>query len=144
MSTWKMSIIKPLLKKHGLKLVTSSYRPVSNLPFLSKLLEKCLMDRFNEHCGTNNLLTDYQSTYRKWHSCETSLLKLVNDILWAMESQCICPMMAIDNSAAFDTVDHSIFLAVLEHNFGLTGTVVSWYDSYLHQEAAKLKLRNHI
>ena len=71
MSTWKTSIIKPLLKKHGLELVTSSYRPVSNLPFLSKLLEKCAMDRFNEHCGLNNLLPDYQSAYRKWHSCET-------------------------------------------------------------------------
>ena len=38
------------------------------------------MDRFNEHCGLNNLLLDYQSAYRKWHLCETSLLKLVNDI----------------------------------------------------------------
>ena len=140
-STWKTSIIKPLLKKHGLKLVTSSYRPVSNLPFLSKLLEKCAMDRFNEHCGTNNLLPDYQSTYRKWHLCETSLLKLVNYILWAMESQCICPMMAIDNSAAFDTVDHSILLAVLEHNFGLTGTVLRWYDSYLSPRSCKVKIK---
>ena len=140
-STWKTSIIKPLLKKHGLELVTSSYRPVSNLPFLSKLPEKCAMDRFNEHCGTNNLLLDYQSTYRKWHSCETSLLKLVNDILWAMESQCICPIMAIDNSAVFDTVDHSILLAVLEQNFGLTGTVLSWYDSYLSPRSCKVKIK---
>ena len=99
------------------------------------------MDRFNEHCGLNNLLPDYQSAYRKWHSCETSLLKLVNDILWAMESQCICPMMAIDNSAAFDMVDHSILLTVLEHNFGLTGTVLDWYGSYLHPRSCKVKIK---
>ena len=140
-STWKTSIIKPLLKKQGLELVTSSYRPVSNLPFLSKLLEKCAMDRFNEHRGLNNLLPDYQSAYRKWHSCETSLLKLVNDILWAMESQCICPMMAIDNSAAFDTVNHSILLTVLEHNFGLTGTVLDWYGSYPRPRSCKVKIK---
>ena len=141
MSTWKASIIKPLLKKHGLELVTSSYRPVSNLPFLSKLLEKCVIDRFNEHCGLNNLLLDYQSAYRKWHSCKMLLLKLVNDILWVMESECICPMMAIDNSAAFDTVNHSILLAVLEHNFGLTGAVLDWYNSYLCPSSCKVKIK---
>ena len=140
-STWKTSIIKSLPKKFGLELVTSSYRPVSNLPFLIKLLEKCAMDRFNEHCGLNNLLLDYQSAYRKWHSCETLLLKLVNDILWAMESQCICPTMAIDNSAAFDTVDHSVLLAVLEHNFSLTGVVLDWYDSYLCPRSCKVKIK---
>ena len=99
------------------------------------------MDRFNEHCGLNSLLPDYQSAYRKWHSCETSLLKLVNDILWAMEPQCTCPMMAIDNSAAFDTVDHSILLAVLKHNFGLTGAVLDWHDSYLHPRSCKVKIK---
>ena len=58
-----------------------------------------------------------------------------------MESQCICPMMAMDNSAAFDTVDHSILLAVLEHNFGLTGTVLNWYDSCLCPRSCKVKIK---
>ena len=126
-------------KKVCVKLLRS--RIEANLPFLSKLLEKCAMDRFNKHCGLNNLLLDYQSAYRKWHLCETSLLKLVNDNLWAMESQCICPMMAIDNSAAFNTVDHSILLAVLEHNFGLTGAVLDGYDSYLCPRSCKAKIK---
>ena len=58
-----------------------------------------------------------------------------------MESQYICPMMAIDNSAAFDTVDHSILLAVLEHNFGLTGAVLDWYHSYLCSKSIKVKIK---
>ena len=58
-----------------------------------------------------------------------------------MESQCICPMMAIDNSAAFDTVNHSILLAVLEHNFSLTGAVLDWYDSYLSPRSCKVKIK---
>ena len=58
-----------------------------------------------------------------------------------MESQCICPMMAIDNSAAFNTVDHSILLAVLEHNFSLTGAVLDWYDSYLCPRSCKVKIK---
>ena len=50
-------------------------------------------------------------------------------------------MMAIDNSAAFNTVNHSILLTVLEHNFGLTGAVLDWYDSYLHPRSCKVKIK---
>ena len=62
-SGWKTSIIRPLLKKPNLDLILSSYCPVSNLPFLSKLLEKCAMDHVNEHCNLHKLLPDYQSAY---------------------------------------------------------------------------------
>ena len=82
---WKTAIVHPLLKKLGSELIPSNYRPVSNLSFLSKLLEKCALQQFNNHCITNKLLPDYQSAYRKNYSTETSLIKLVNDILWAME-----------------------------------------------------------
>ena len=82
---WKTAIGHPLLKKLGSELIPSNYRPVSNLSFLSKLLEKCALQQFNNHCITNKLLPDYQSAYRKNYNMETSLIKLVNDILWAME-----------------------------------------------------------
>ena len=139
-SKWKTSVIRPLLKKPNLDLILSSYRPVSNLPFLSKLLEKCAMDRVNEHCKKHDLVPDYQSAYRNGYSCETAIVKLVNDLLWAMESQNITAIMALDLSAAFDTVDHRILLNVLEKNFGLKGTVLNWFNSYLDQRSCKVNI----
>ena len=79
--SWKMAIIRSLLKKLGLELITSNYRPVSNLPFLSKVLEKIVLARYNDHCDRYNLIPSFQLAYRPKHSCETSMVKLVNDLL---------------------------------------------------------------
>ena len=70
-----------LLKKPNLDSIPSNYNPVSNLSFLSKLLAKCAMDHLNEHCDFHKLLPDYQSAYQNGYSCETTLIRLVNDIL---------------------------------------------------------------
>ena len=107
-SEWKTSIIRPLLKKPNLDPIPSNYCPVSNLSFLNKLQEKCAMDCLNEHCDFHKLLPDYQWAYQNGYSCKTALIKLVNDILWAMENQSFTAVMALDLSAAFDTVDHKI------------------------------------
>ena len=82
---WKSAIVRPLLKKQGLELIAKNYRPVSNLPFMSKVVEKCMLQQFTAHCDANKLLPDYQSAYRTNLSCETALVKLHNDILWSME-----------------------------------------------------------
>ena len=86
LNNWKTAIIKSLLKNLGLEPIATNYCPVSNLPFMSKLVEKCMLKQFNKHCNIQNLMPSYQSVYRANHSCETSLLRLCNDILWAMES----------------------------------------------------------
>ena len=82
---WKVAVIRPLLKKIGLELTISIYRPVSNLTFLSKVVEKAALNQLVAHFYNNNLMPDYQSAYRANQSCETVILKLVNDSLWAME-----------------------------------------------------------
>ena len=76
-------------------------------------------------------MPDYQSAYRSNYSCETALIKLVNDILCSMENTSVTALMAIDLSAAFDTVDHDVLLSVLSAKFGVVGTALSWFDSYL-------------
>ena len=73
--SWKMAIIQPLLKKTGLELIHSNFRPLSNLPFILKLVEHCMLYRFNERCDQHSLLPSYQSAYRWFHSCETALVK---------------------------------------------------------------------
>ena len=93
---WKTAIVGPLLKKIGLQLINSSYRLVSNLTFISKLIEKCTWEQVNIHCLTYNLQPDYQSAYGEHYSCETSLLKLSNSVLWAFECRNIMALTALD------------------------------------------------
>lgn len=86
-NSWKSAIVRPQIKKLGLKLLSSNYRPVSNLSFLSKVLEKAALLQFMAYSDLNCLLPDYQSAYRTNFSCETALVKLMNDLLWSKEQR---------------------------------------------------------
>lgn len=136
--SWKTAIVRPILKKLGLELIKSNYRPVSNLSFLSKLLEKAALQQFNPHCDEHNYFPDYQSAYRTSFSCETALVKICDDILWNMEKGLTTALRAIDLSAAFDTVDHNVLLKVLDMKFGIRGTCLEWCDSYLRPRDMKV------
>ena len=103
---WKEAILQSLVKKQSGGQVKTNYRPVRNLGFISKVVEKVTLEQCMEHCNQNSLLPEYQSTYRKHHSCETSLVKLVNDILWGIENQLVSAVVILDLCAEFDTVDH--------------------------------------
>ena len=94
-----------------------NYRPVSNLSFLSQVLERIVLSQLNEHLNLNNLLSPLQSAYRPNHSTETALLRIVNDLLTAMDNNKICILTLFDLSAAFDTIDHQILLTRLQHFF---------------------------
>ena len=78
---WKTAVVRPLLKKLGLELINPNFRPVSNLSFLSKVIERCMLLQLNQHCKEYGLQPHYQSAYREHHSCETVILQLSNDIL---------------------------------------------------------------
>ena len=139
-SKWKRAMVRPLIKKIGIELEFTNYRPVSNLSFLSKLIEKAALYRLNIHVEDSNLLPKNQSAYRRHHSCETALLRLVNDLLDGMEKQEVTALIAIDLSAAFDTVDHSILLDVLEKQYGVGGKALDWLDSYLRPRSCYVKV----
>ena len=70
---WKTAIVKPLLKNPCLNLIKKNYRPISNLPFISKLVEKCMLKQLLNHCKNHDLLPDFQSAYHEHYSTETSL-----------------------------------------------------------------------
>lgn len=135
---WKIALVKPLLKKINLKLIIDNYRPVSNLPFISKISEKAALNQFIPYCNLNKLIPDYQSAYRQFYSTETALLRIVNDFLCSMESQMVTAFIAIDLSAAFDTVDHCILSNVLQKNFGVKGNALEWFQSYLSSRTFKV------
>ena len=139
---WKLAILRPLLKKIGLELVYNNYRPVSNLNFISKVVEKAMLEQLNYHIKINELASKYQSAYREHHSCETSVLKIVNDLLWNMEDKKLTALIAIDLSVAFDTVDHEILLKTLENSYGISDTSLNWFASYLKDRRFKVSVEN--
>ena len=107
------------------------YRPVSNLPFLSKVLERIVLKQFLQHLQSHSLLEPFKSAYRKCHSTETALLRVVNDLLQASDRGCVSVLSLLDQSAAFDTIGHNILITRLRSTFGCSGMVVEWSISYL-------------
>ena len=116
---WKVAILQLLLKELGLQLVESNYRPVSYLPFISKLVEKVSIQQLERHCDSNGTTSNHQSAYKVNHSHETSILKLVNDLLWCMEKEDVNILVVVDLSLVFDTVDHNILLKTWQYTYGV-------------------------
>ena len=108
-----------------------NYRPVSNLPFLSKLLEKVVQNQLQHHLISNDAMPKFQSAYRQFHSTETAVNKLVNDLLLAADQGQVSALCLLDLTAAFDTVDHSLLLTRLQKCFGVEGSCLEWFSSYL-------------
>ena len=121
----------PLFKKPNCDRIFKNYRPVSNLPYASKLIESAVANQLKSYLVANNLIPVNQSAYRAGHSTETALLKVQNDILLSMDSGNVVALTLLDLSAAFDTIDHVILLKRLKTDMGIDGTVLKWIASYL-------------
>ena len=129
---FKHASVRPLIKKFNLpKEELNNYRPISNLCFLSKILERVIFDRMTRHIQSFHTYTPFQSAYRKYHSTETALLKIQNDLLLSIDKKKVSALVLLDLSAAFDTIDHSILLGRLESWFGISGCALELLSSYL-------------
>ena len=139
----KEAIIRPLLKKPSLDPETmTSYRPVSNLPYASKLLERVVAHRIKEHCASNDIANKFQSAYKRYHSTETALLRVRNDVLKAVDRDGGAILVLLDLSAAFDTIDHQLLLHHLEHRLAITGTALQWLSSYLSNRKQCIRVQD--
>ena len=128
----KRALVTPLLKKTGLDVEEmKNFRPVSNLPFLGKIIERAAISQFQSYMMNNDLYSNNQSAYRKSHSVETALVKVNNDLLQAVDNHGEAVLVLLDMSAAFDTVDHKILLRRLQERYGVNGTAHKWFSSYL-------------
>ena len=77
---WKLATVQPLIKSTKLDTSLQNYRPISNLTFISKLIEKIILQQLNTHFQNNNILPEYQSAYWKHHSTETAILNICDNI----------------------------------------------------------------
>ena len=141
---YRKAVISPLLKKTNLDVnELKNYRPVSNLSFLSKVIEKAVASQLNDHLNKNKLFEEHQSAYRKCHNTETALVKISNDLLLSADNKDVSILVLLDLSAAFDTIDHCILLNRLRESFGLDGTVLNWLKSYLSERKQCVKIHNY-
>ena len=86
--------------------LANSYRPISNLSFISKLVERIVAKHFTSYVATAILFPSLQSAYRAYHSTETAVLSVHNDLVRATDRDHVSLLMLLDLSATFDTVDH--------------------------------------
>src|SRR5206468_4064121 len=140
-SRYKTAQITPLLKKSTLAPSDlASYRPISNLRTMGKLLECLAQSRLRPHINSSPAFSPFQSAYRPGHSTETGNLKIANDLFEAVSSGHPSLLISLDLSAAFGCVLHSNLLHRLTVEFGFTGPSLSWIESYLTDRKQFVKL----
>ena len=141
--SFKEAHVTPLLKKSNLPVKNlKNYRPVSNLSLISKIIEKVVSNRLQAHINSNKLNNPMQSAYRKFHSTETALLRVHNDISVSLDKGHVTALTLLDLSAAFDTIDHNTLTNRLAEWYGVSGMALPWFKSYLcgrHQKKKKKK-----
>ena len=139
----KSAQVSLLLKKPSLeKESTKNYCPLFNLSFLFKVLEKVVVNQLNSHINNSNISNQHQSAYRKFHSTETALLKIHNDILASLDAGKVTALTLLDIAAAFDTIDHTFLLRRLDDWFGVPGKAFDWSKSYLTGRCQRIRLRD--
>ena len=137
----KLALIKPTIKNNLDPQLLNSYRPVSNLSYLSKMIESAALQQLNEHLGKINVLPEMQSAYRKHHSTETALCSVVDDLLKSMDEGKCSIIILLDLSAAFDTVVHELLVDDLMA-IGIEGTALEWFKSYLAGRNFQVSVNN--
>jgi Reverse transcriptase (RNA-dependent DNA polymerase) len=127
----KHAIVTSILKKPGLDTADmNNYRPVPNLSFMSKLIERVVAKQLHEYLSANNLIPRFQSASGKSHSTETVLLRVSSDMLMAANDRKVT-LLSLFDVAAFDCVDHLILLKRLQVAVGIAGTGLDWIQSFL-------------
>lgn len=130
--SFKEGRLLPKIKKVSLdKEEFSNFRPITNLPFVSKILERIAANQTCHYLRLNNLYPKFQAAYQQFHSTETALLRVHNDVLRAIDSKKEVILIMLDLSAAFDTIDYDILIRRLHTQFGFKDIVLQWFTSYV-------------
>ena len=139
----KSSIVIPLIKKPGLDSeVLKNYRPVFNLLFLSKIIEKMISTQLVTYIVDNDLTDDFQFAYKCGHSTETALFRVYNDIVVTIGKGNGNFLVLLDLSSAFDTIDHSNLFTVLGKHVGICDDALNLIVSYLSDRKQQVRIDN--
>ncbi|PIK37220.1 hypothetical protein BSL78_25949 [Apostichopus japonicus] len=126
---WRTANICPIYKKNDVS-SPSNYRPVSLTSICCKLLEHIISSNIMEHFQNNNILTAKQHAFRKYHSCETQLVSVINEWASSLDQRKQVDVFILDFEKAFDTVPHELLKSKL-YTMGVTHQVLCWVDAFL-------------
>ena len=120
--------------------ILSNYRPVSNLIFISKVIERAVAFHLNKYLVNNNLNESLEYPYKSGHSTEIVLVLVKRYIMMLIDQGKPVILVLLDLSAAFDTVDHDVLFSRLKGMFGMSGKVLEWFRSYLEQHSQRVSV----
>ena len=126
----KTALVKPIYKGKGDVNELNSYRPISNLSYMSKLIEKIISEQLWAHISELEVFPENQSAYRANHSTETTLCSIMNDMIGLLDEGGCGILIMLDLSAAFDTVVHKYLLKDLQ-SIGVIEDALEFLRSYL-------------
>ena len=139
----KSSVIDPLIKKAGLDVDTKkNYRPVNNLVFFSKLTERIVTRRLEEHMTRNCLNEHTQFAYKKHHNTEMMMVGIFDEVLKGFDENKATIIVFLDLSAAFDTIDIDKLIEILHEELGIDGVALQWFRSFLSGRTQRVKIAN--
>ena len=136
----KTGLIRPILKSGKQEVIDSNMWPVTNLEFLGKTIKWIVFKQLTNHLENNHLVTKSQSAYHANHSTETCLLEIRTDIFKAIDNKQVVCLVLLDQSAAFDLVNHTKPREWLQKRFNITGLAVNWISLYLHNRVQQVAI----
>ena len=141
----KITHVTPTIKdKKGDPNSLQNYRPIFEVSYVSKSIEKCAFEQLQQHLYDNNLNFTFQSAFKKDHSCETALVKIYHDVLENLGPNQTSSMLFLDFSSAFDTVNHELLLDKLEHDFKITDSALMWFKTYFQNRKFQVRINDKL
>ena len=138
---WKIGLICPILKQNKDAQLVNSYRPISLLSCLSKLMEKMVHERLVYIVETNNYLRSSQYGFRIRKGCIDPIIALEHEVRCSLVNKGVTIIVFFDLKAAFDSVDHMILLKTLAQ-LNIGGEMLTWIISFLSNRKIQVLLEN--
>ncbi|CAK1598320.1 unnamed protein product [Parnassius mnemosyne] len=137
-SLWRKAYVIPLQKITNPTL-PNHFRPISILPFLSKVLEACVHKQLSQFISCHNLLSPLQSGFRPGHSTVSALLKVTGDIRAGIEDTKVTVLVLVDFSNAFNTISHDLLISILSLSM-VSPESLDWFSSYLRGRQQSVRI----